>query len=103
MQEHTELRWGPGHADSTVCNFGFTHANAQPLPSQLFLHLGMQHQLNLSCVSYDDRMNGMTAAFFINPAKWPHSKGLQHFFSVQNPDKHVSSKNAGIASLSPHT
>lgn len=77
-----------------VCNSAFPHANAQPLCQVSYSHIfGMWHQLNLSCASHDDQMNGVTAAFSINPAKWPYSKGLKYFFSVQNSDKHVSSKN----------
>lgn len=59
--------------------------------SAILIHLDSAS--NLSCVLYDDQINGLTAAFSINTANWPYSKVLKnHFFSVQNSDKHVSSK-----------
>lgn len=53
----------------------------------------IRHQFNLRRAPYDDQINGLTAAFSINTADWPHSKVFKnHFFFVQNSDKHVSSK-----------
>lgn len=87
----------PGLSDATVyvitC-FTAGALNAQSLCQVSYSHtFWIRHQLNLSCVLYDDQINGLTAAFSINTANWPYSKVLKnHFFSVQNSDKHVSSK-----------
>ena len=68
--------------------------NAHSLCQVSYSHtFWIRHQLNLSCVLYDDQINGLTAAFSINTANWPCSKVLKnHFSSVQNSDKHVLSK-----------
>lgn len=56
-------------------------------------------QLNLSCVPYDDQINGLTG-FFNKHCKLVIFEGFRnHFFSVQNSDKHVS-RQTGTTSLS---
>lgn len=65
-------------------NYAFhcRRANAQSLCQVSCSHtFWIWHPLNLSCVLYDDQINGLTAAFSINTAHWPYLKVLKnHFF-----------------------
>lgn len=63
-----------------MCNYG-SHCGrsvAQSLCQVLYSHtFWIWCQLNLSCVPYDDQINGLTEAFSINTANWPYSKVLK--------------------------
>lgn len=63
-----------------MCNY-VSHCGcsiAQSLCQVLFSHtFWIWRQLNLSCVPYDDQINGLTEAFSINTANWPYSKVLK--------------------------
>lgn len=73
----------------------FTHANAQPCAQSAILTLSNAASIKPELCFLRRPNEWYDSSFLHKPAKWPHSKGLQHFFSVQNPDKHVSGKNAG--------
>lgn len=63
-----------------MCNY-VSHcrrSTAQSLCQVRYSHtFWIWRQLNLSCVPYDDQINGLTEAFSINTANWPYLKVLK--------------------------
>lgn len=76
-------------------------SDAQSLCQVSYSHtFGIRHQLNLSCVSYDDQINGLTVAFSINTANWPYSKDLKTISFLFKILTNMSQVRLGTTSLS---